>query len=97
QLGYFVDGGAGEPERQRVVVDGLFVPALEPMDVAEADQRVQFGGAVVHRAGGGQGVPVQDLSVLVRATSAEVAVKKARQVQQLCRPVVFAGVPRGGE
>jgi hypothetical protein len=45
-LGRLVAGCPGELQCLLVMVGGLLVPALQPMDVAEAGQRGQLGGLV---------------------------------------------------
>ena len=67
------------------------------VDLAEAGQRVHFGGLVAGGAGGGQRLLVEGVGVLVLAAGAQVPVQDGRQVQQVLRPVMFGGVPRGGE
>ena len=50
-------GGAGKLQRLLEVVGGLLVPALHPVDVAEAGQRGQLGVAVAGGAGELQRLP----------------------------------------
>ena len=65
-----VAGGGGELQHLLVVVDGLLVPALQPVDVAEADQRLHLGRLVAGGAGGGQRLLVEGFGVVVGAVGA---------------------------